>query len=156
VPHPLSAGLHTPEVVATGIAFPNDLTFAFGGKLLVTNPTGVNSQLLQVLDDGSTQVFASGFSFPVGIATFGNHVYVGNSGDGTIARVDSSGASSTFLSGFGGPNGPFGLSFDASGNLYFVVHGTGSVYEASTSAVTQLLGSVSPLGGVFTAATHTG
>jgi sugar lactone lactonase YvrE len=156
VRRPASAGPHTAEIVATGIPFPNDLTFAFGGKLLVTNPTGGNSQIVQVFDDGRTEVFASGFSFPVGIATSGPNVYVGNSGDGTISRVDRSGASSTFLSGFGGPHGPFGLSFDSPGNMYFVVHGTGGVYQASRNGATRILGSVSPLGGVFAAATHRG
>jgi sugar lactone lactonase YvrE len=153
---PSSTGIHTPEVVATGVAYPNDLTFAFGGKLLVTSPSSDRSPIVQVLNDGSTQVFASGFSYPVGIATSGPYAYIANGGDGTISRLDRNGVSSTFLSGFGGPHGPFGVSFDAAGNLYFVVHGTGSVYKADRNGATQILGAVSPFGGVFVAATQTG
>lgn len=148
------------EVYASGIPYPNDLAFAFRSapkkpgreRLFVTSPTSANSQVVEVLSDGTKQTFATGFSYPVGIAAFGDFIYVANSGDGTISRADHLGVRTTFLSGFGGPNGPFGLSFDAAGNLYFVVHGTGEVYRASPSGTTQRLGSVSAFGGVFVAA----
>lgn len=153
---PSSSGPHTAEMYVNGVQFPNDLTFAFGGRLLVTSPNSTRSPLLEVLSNKSLQTFACCFSFPIGIATFGNYVYVGNSGDGTISRVDSSGASSILVSGFGGPHGPFGLSFDSVGNLYFIVHGSGEIYKADPSGATQLIGSVTPFGGVFVAATPDG
>jgi sugar lactone lactonase YvrE len=156
IQNPSSPGPHAVELHATGIPFPNDLVFAFGERLFVTSPTGPNSQIVEVLTGGSLQTFASGFSFPVGIATFDGYLYVGNSGDGTISQVDTSGASVAFLSGFAGPHGPFGLSFDAAGNLYFVVHGSGAVYKADPGGTTALLGAVSGLGGVFAEATAGG
>jgi sugar lactone lactonase YvrE len=156
IQNPSAPGPHTAELYAAGIPFPNDLAFAFGERLFVTSPTGPNSEIVEVLAGGSPLPFASGFSFPVGIATWDSYLYVGNSGDGTISQVDSSGASVTFLSGFAGPHGPFGLSFDALGNLYFVVHGSGAVYKADSSGTTQLLGTVSALGGVFVEATAGG
>jgi hypothetical protein len=75
---------------------------------------------------------------------------VSNSGDGSISRINESGISSTFLGGFSTPHGPYGLSFDASGNMYFVDHGSGAIYSSDLIGNTQVLGSVSSLGGTFT------
>jgi sugar lactone lactonase YvrE len=163
VQDPASKKPRKAEVYATGITYPNDLTFAFPGKnkkktsrLLVTAPSSASSPIVEVRSDGSTGVFAQGFSYPVGIATSGDYVYVANSGDGTIRRMRADATTEVFVSGFGGPHGPFGLSFDGAGNLYFVVHGTGQVFRAYPDGSTTLLGAVAAFGGVFVAATQDG
>src|SRR5690242_4331575 len=76
IQNPSSSGAHTAEVYATGIPFPNDLTFAFGGRLLVTSPNSTTSLIVEVLSSKSLKTFACCFSYPIGIATFGNYVYV--------------------------------------------------------------------------------
>src|SRR5690348_11420791 len=60
---PSSPGPHSASVYVAGIPFPNDLTFAFGGRLFVTSSTSANSPVLEVLSDRSLQTFATGFSF---------------------------------------------------------------------------------------------
>ena len=153
---PFTAGLNSLDVYATGIAFPTGLTFGFGGRLFVASSTGPNSQVLEVLSDGSTQVFASGISYPVDLASFEDHLYVDGSGSGTVVRVDATGIVSPFLSGFSAPNGPFGISADGRGNFYFTDHGTGGVFRADMLGNTELLGTASPFGATFTGVSPSG
>lgn len=160
---PSSGKPRTAEVYATGIAKPDDLAFAFGkgkktsGKnayrLFVANGT---SSLVEVTPEGATTSFGAGFSFPVGVTAFGHDLYIGNSGDGTISRTDGNGVSSPYGPSFQGPNGVFGVTFDDIGNLYCVVHGTGQVYQIAPDGSSQLLGAVTPLGGVFVATPPSG
>jgi hypothetical protein len=160
---PSSSKPRVAEVYATGIPNPDDLAFAFGkgkktsGKnafrLFVANGT---SSLVEVSPDGTKTSFGAGFSFPIGVAVFGHDLYVGNSGDGTISRTDRNGVSSPYGPAFGGPNGVFGVTFDAVGNLYCVVHGTGQVYQVAPDGSSQLLGAVTPFGGVFVATPPSG
>ncbi|HZU35488.1 MAG TPA: hypothetical protein VFA18_06260 [Gemmataceae bacterium] len=138
------------SIVASGIFAATDLAFNNTGQLFVTSSTGGASPLLQVFSNGSTSVFASGFSFPTSVAAHGTNLFVTDSGDGTIRRVDSSGGVHDFLSGYGNGNGPYGASFDSLGDLFFTHHGTGQVYEADPSGGVQLLGTLSPLGATFT------
>lgn len=155
VSNPAAAGVHTPEVYATGIPLPTDLTFAFG-RLLVIWSNGPNSDVVDVTADGTVSVFSSGYSHPVAIASFADHIYVSNSGDGTIARTDASGTSTTFATVFGGSNGPVGAAFDATGNLYVMVHATGAVLKVDQSGSPVQIGQVTPYGGTFTAVTAQG
>lgn len=155
VANPSAAGEHTPEVYATGIPYPTDLTAAFG-RLLVTSSTGPSSDVIDVAVDGAISAFSTGYSYPVAITSFADHIYVSNSGDGTITRTDSSGASTTFASVFSGSNGPFGAAFDAAGNLYVVVHATGVVLKVDQSGTPAQIGQVTPYGGAYAAVTAEG
>ena len=156
IPAPFANSGNGFEVVASGIPFPTDVAFAFGGRLFVSSSTGPSSQILEVLGGGSTQVFASGFSFPTSIASFGNLLYVANSGDGTVSKVDSSGTITGFLAGFSAPDGPYGLSFDQSGNLYLINHETGAVFIVDSGGNAQQIGAVSAFSGGATTPTPNG
>lgn len=137
-------------VYATGLPYATDVAFTQDGRLFVTSSTGGSSNVYQVNTDGSLSVYASGFSFPTSIESWGNDLYVSNSGDGTISRIDTAGNISTFLSGFSAPHGPFGISFDESGNMYFTDHGTGNVYTSDLAGNVQYLGTITPLGAIYT------
>lgn len=149
VTQPLQSGINLFSIVATGIPFPDDLTFNPSGRLFVVAGT---SDIIEVLSDGSLSSYASGFSSPTCIASYGNDLFVCNSGSGSIAKVDSGGGISLYVSGFSTPNGPFGLSVDTSGALYFADHGTGQIYKSIQAGQADLIGSVSPFGAVFTVA----
>lgn len=150
VSSPFSSGTSTYSVYATGISYPTDVAFSSDGRLLVTSSTTSSSNVLQIAQDGSASVFATGFSYPTSIASYGNNLFVSNSGNGTISKVYLNGNVSGFLSGFSSPNGPYGNSFDPAGNLYFTDHGTGQIYRSDQSGNVQLLGAVSPFGATFT------
>lgn len=150
VDSPFSAGANGYSVYATGIAYPTDVAFTSDERLLVTSSTSSLSDVLQVDPDGSTSVFATGLSFPTSISAYGDDLFVANSGNGTISRLDLGGVASTFLSGFSSPYGPYGVSFDPAGNLYFTDHGTGGIYRSDQSGNVDLLGSVLSFGASFT------
>lgn len=137
-------------VYATGIPYVTDLAFTQDDRLFVTSSTSSISNVYQVNPDGSLSIFASGFSFPTSIESWGNDLYVCNSGDGTISKIDSAVNVSTFLSGFSAPNGPYGISFDDLGNMYFTDHGTGGVYTSDLVGNVEFLGTITPLGAEFT------
>lgn len=143
-------GQNTFNTYASGISYVTDLAITDNGRLFASSSSSSNSSVVEIYSDGSTSNYVSGFSYPTSIESLGNELFVSNSGNGTISRIDQFGASSTFLSGFSTPNGPFGISLDESGNLYFVDHGTGGVYSSDMSGNTTLLGSVSSFGGTFT------
>ena len=63
-------------------------------------------------EDGHVLPFVRGFSAPTAREAWNTNLYVTNSGDGTIARIDQQGAVTTFLSGLSVPNGPYGVSID--------------------------------------------
>jgi len=138
------------DVIATGLPFATDLAFTHDGRLFVTSSTGGNSNVYQVGTGGALSVYASGFSYPTSIESVGNDLYVSNSGDGTISKIDAIGNISTFLSGFSAPHGPFGISFDDSDNMYFTDHGTGNVYTSDLLGNVQYLGTIAPLGAIYT------
>lgn len=143
-------GTNSYQVFISGLQTVNDLTFSSDGSLFYDSSHVGSNFIYQADTDGNSSFFTSGFSFPTSIEAWGNNLYVTNSGDGTISTVDSSGNISTFLSGFSAPNGPFGLSFDSSGAMYFVDHGSGVVYSSDLLGNTVALGSVSRLGGTYT------
>ncbi len=147
---PSQPGTHSYEVVvATGISYPVDLTFNQEGRLFVTSDT---NNVVEVLPNGSTPIYSTGYSYPSGITSYGNTLFVSNSGNGTISKIDSLGNSSLFISGLSSPYGPYHASIDVLGNLYFVDHGTGRLYSSDQSGnITYLNNSVSPFGGTFTA-----
>ena len=135
---------------ATGFSYSDDLAFDTSGRLFVLSGTGAPRDLIQVFSNGTSSVYKTGFSYTVGLApTNDGGLVLGNSGDGTISLVSSSGAVSTYLSGFGGPNGPFGVSLDDAGNLYFVQHGTGQVFMSTPDKSVSLLATLTPFGPTF-------
>ncbi len=77
--------------------------------------------------------FASGFKNSVGLAfdSAGN-LYVGDTGNNTVAKVTPAGVVSTFATGF---DGPFALAFDAAGNLYVANSGNNTVSEVTPAGV---------------------
>jgi sugar lactone lactonase YvrE len=143
-------GNNSYDVYSSGLSYVTDLTFTDNGRLFATSSTNENSSILEIAPNGSASIFSSGYSFPTSLEALGNTLFVTNSGDGTISRVNESGIASTFLSGFSTPHGPFGISFNDDGTMYFVDHGTGIVYSADQAGNTQIWGSVSRLGGTYT------
>jgi len=61
---------------------------------------------------------------------------VANEFGGTISEVTPGGAVSTFASGF---NGPFGLAFDAAGNLFVANNGNGRISEVTPGGAVSTL-----------------
>ena len=148
---PWKSGIHSYEVVATtGISYPVDLAFNQDRRLFVTS--GI-SDVVEILPNGSVTPYSTGYSYPSGITSYGNTLFVSNSGNGTISKIDSLGNSSIFLSGLSSPSGPYHASIDIFGNLYFVDHATGLIYYSvdQFGNANYLNNSVSPFGGTFTA-----
>jgi serine/threonine-protein kinase len=146
------------QTYATGLSFPPDLTFDPLGRLLVISGGGATPNILQVFPGGTTSVFSSGpFSFPTGLkAASDGSIYVTNSGNGTISKVSSTGVAQTYLSGYSTPNGPFGVSVDNVGNVYFADHGTGRIFWADPGKTVSLLATLSPFGPAFSAVDNAG
>lgn len=63
-----------------------------------------NGTINQVTPNGTISTFATGFSFPVGLAfSTSGDLFAVNSGDNTVKRVTSGGNVSTFATGFNSP-----------------------------------------------------
>jgi len=132
--------------LATGFPYAKDVAFTQDGRFFMLSQNTV----YQVYSDGTRSVLATGFSYSTSLEAWGNDLYISNSGDGTISKIDSSGNVSTFLSGFSAPFGPYGISFDELGNMYFTDHGTGDVYTSDLLGNVQYLGTIAPLGAIYT------
>lgn len=141
---------NTYNIYSSGLSYITDLAFTSSGRLFAASSTSGSSSILEVASNGSTSIFSSGYSYPTSIESWGDDLYVSNSGDGTISKIDSTGVSSLFISGLSSPGGAMGISFDSSGNMFFVDHSTGNVYTSDLFGDLAILGSVSILGGVFT------
>jgi len=141
----------TVQTYATGFSFATDLAFDTSGRLFVLSQTGGGlKNVYEVFSDGTYNLYRSGFSASIGLEpTLDGGLLVGNSGNGTISAISSAGAVSTYLSGFGGPNGIFGVAQGATGNTYFVQHGTGGVYMSTPALSVSLLATLSPFGPTF-------
>jgi hypothetical protein len=137
-------------VVASGIPYANGITFNSSGQLFVASG---GQQAVYEVAGGTASVFAGTGpgSYPTSVAALGNALYVSNSGNGTISRIDSDGSVHPVLGGLSAPNGPFGISFDQTGTMHFIDHGSGGVYSYDLTNSPQLLYTVSSLGGTFTA-----
>jgi len=110
----------------------------------------MSSSVLEISSDGSSSIFSSGYSYPTSLESWGDNLFISGSGDGVISRIALDGSSEVFLAGYGGPGGPFGISFDAVGNMYFVEHGSGVVYMSDTDGNVSQAGNVSSSGGTYT------
>ena len=148
VTSPSSPGTQAATQYSSGYSNANGLTITDDGRLFVS--TG-NGDIHQVYSDGTSSIFSGGHSYPTSLDTYSNDLYITNSGDGTISKVDGATAmSSTVVSGLSAPNGPYGLSIDGTGTLYFTDHATGGVYSSDLSGSISLLGSLTPFGVGYT------
>lgn len=150
VQNPGSTGPHSYSVFAHSIRYPTDVTVDSDGNVYVASSTGSSSVIFRVAN-GSGTTIAGGLSYSTSIAAYDDAIFVANSGDGTISKVALDGTVTTYVSGFSAPDGPYGLSFDDSGNLIVVDHATGEVYEVAPDGSMTVIGIVSPYGGSFTA-----
>jgi hypothetical protein len=132
---------------ATGLYYSAGLAIGSSGRMFATSNS---SSVYEVFSNGSISLFSTGYSSPVDL-TFGKdgYLYISNAGDGTISRIDSSGIGSTYLSGFGGPNGPFGFDFDDSGNVYVVQHGPGYIWKVAPDKSKTLIADLPDFGPSF-------
>jgi sugar lactone lactonase YvrE len=153
---PSQPGVHSYEVVAAGIFYPQDVAFTQDGRMFLASSTGPNSSIFEVMSNGSMTVDSTGYSFPESMEAFGNTLFVSTGGDGTVSKIDSSGNGSVFLSGFGIPYGPTALSIDSTGKIYFIVHGTGQIFTSDQSGTTAYLNSITAFGSTFTAVSPSG
>lgn len=136
--------------VADGLQYITGLAFTDDGRFYAEHSGSTPGRIVEVFADGSYTTLASGFSFPTSMESWGNELFISNSGDGTISRVSQTGAVETFVSGLSTPNGAFGISFDSHGNMFFVDHATGVVFTADQSANLTALASISRFGGTYT------
>jgi hypothetical protein len=132
---------------ATGLDHSAGLAIDSSGRMFATSSS---SSVYEIFSDGSKSLFSTGYSFPVDL-TIGkdSYLYISNSGNGTISRIDSSGTGTTYLSGLGGPNGPFGFEFDASGNVYVAQHGNGYIWQVAPDQSKTLLADLPDFGSTF-------
>ncbi|MEN8166027.1 MAG: hypothetical protein ABFR65_00945 [Pseudomonadota bacterium] len=143
-----ASGQQTATLFSSGFSYANGLTVTDDGRLFVSTGLG---NIYQIYSDGTSSLFSSGYSYSTEIDSYSNDLFISNSGDGTISKVDgSTGIGSVFLSGFSTPNGPFGLSIGDDGMLYFSDHLTGSAFSSDQSGNVSLLGSFTPFGVGYT------
>lgn len=127
---------------ASGLTITND------GRLFVSTGYG---NIYQVLNDGTSTILSSGHSYSTSLASYNNDLFITNSGDGTISRVNSFTAeSSAVVSGLSAPNGPYGLSINDTGMLYFSDHATGNIYSSNLNGNLNLLGTLNSFGVGYT------
>jgi sugar lactone lactonase YvrE len=141
------------DTLVSGIPHLVDVAVGGSGGAYVAAGNGV---VYHVGEDGQALPFVHGFSAPTALEAWNTNLYVTNSGDGTIARIDQQGAVTTFLSGLSVPNGPYGVSIDGSGAMHFCDHATGAVYAADLAGNVTPLASVTPFGADFTLAAPDG
>ncbi len=128
----------TSTLISSGIFLFNnlhDITLGPDGNLYIANYTG-NNVLKMTLSPAITfQVFASGFSNPIGL-TFdpAGNMYVSNVATGNISKVSSTGTviSHTWATGF---TSPYNLVYSSSANKIYV-----SNYGANEVAAVSLAG----------------
>ena len=127
-----------------GVGRPFDVfgshTYAEEGSYTVSvsiHDVGGATSDITTFSAGAASTFASGLNAPNGLAfdSSGN-LYVANSGDGTVSKVDAEGEVSTFASGF---TDPVGLAFDTAGDLY-VSYGenAGAIGQVTPSGVVSV------------------
>jgi DNA-binding beta-propeller fold protein YncE len=89
--------------------------------------------------------FGTGFATATSIEVVEGDLFVTNSTPGTITRTTLGGTTTTLLSGL---IYPYGLSADGVGSIFFLEHGTGNIFQATTSGVSKTLLAVSTAFGV--------
>jgi len=134
-----AAGSNAFSTFATGIPFVTDV-ISIDGRVFATS--GSTGNLYEIETGGSTSIFATGLTNPTAITSIGSSLYVANSGAGTISEIDLAGNVSTYVSGYSAGNGPFGITSDAAGNLYFSEHISGDIFRVNTNSSIDLLGSL--------------
>ena len=130
------------QVVASGLWYSSALAVLPSGRIFA----GANNSYVYEIVGGAPQLFASGFSYITSMAVKGTDLYV--SGANGISKVSSIDASVTMV--LGDAVNPFGLSFDALGNMYFISHAPGEVYTYNFVDPPRRVATVTPYGGVYT------
>ena len=157
------------SAVSASLDYPTSLLSDPARNIYVTEP--ILSRVRRITPDGNINIFAgrgiqdytgdggqataATLGYPVGLAMdSGGNLYVSDSLTSVIRKIDRNGIISTIagtgtlgFGGDGGPatqarlNGPFGLDFDASGNLIFVDQFNNRVRMVSPSGtITTLAG----------------
>src|ERR1035437_861923 len=80
--------------------------------------------------------FAAYLSLPLRLAA--DTIYVSNYGDSTVTRVTADGQKQTYASGL---RLPYGLAFDARGNLLCASGQTNQIYSIATNGIVRAYGS---------------
>jgi len=129
----------TASTFVSGLTNPGGVAFDKDGNLYVTN-INLNT-ISKVTPGGSISTFVDstkGLNAPIGLAfdTNRNLLYVANEEAGTVSTVTLDGVVTTFASGF---LGPFGLTLDASGNLYVANwdHGGNSISQVTPAGIVR-------------------
>jgi predicted outer membrane repeat protein len=129
----------------SGLGSTKGLAFDASGNLYVANG-GINGGVIdKVTSQGTYSVFASGFTNAEGLAFYNGNLFVADLGTGDIDMVTPAGVVSTFASGL---FEPYGLTVDASGNLYVSSQHDNIIGAATVSEVTPT-GTVTSLASGF-------
>ena len=119
----------TRSTFASGLLTVAYLAFDGSGNLFATDG-GVTVFKFTPAGTRTTFAFGSGLSNAQGLALDGSgNIFVGNianSDSGTIFKFTTAGSRSTFAAGL---NGPIGLAFDASGNLFETDTFSGTIFK---------------------------
>jgi sugar lactone lactonase YvrE len=147
---------------AAGLNYQGHIAFDPAGNLYI--PDTYNNRVRKVTPSGTITTFAgtgfvgySGdggpasaatFQGPQGVAADGNgNVYIADTGNGVIRKVDSSGTITTFLTTLTASNGfavsaaAYGMNVDGSGNLY-AADGVFAVWKITPSGSTSIVAGV--------------
>src|SRR5438067_2037928 len=85
-----------------------------------------SSTIFKFTPAGTTSVFASALTGPVGLAFDGSgNLFEADYNSGTIFKFTPAGTKSTFASGL---SNPAGVAFDSSGNLFEADQGSGTIF----------------------------
>ena len=135
----------TLEVVASGLQWANGLAILPDGRKFVT----ANDYYVYEIDGyGNVTQLAGGISYHTSVAAKGESLYVTSSGDNRIVKVPVNGEPPT--NELSGVVNPFGISFDAVGNMYFISHAAGQLYTYNFNDQPQLIVSLAPYSGTYT------
>ena len=135
------------ETIAGPLNNPTDVARTPGGRLFVTE--SANGNLTEVFLDGTTSVLAGGFPTATSIEYTASGLLTTNSSPGTITITDLTGSTQTILSGI---TFPYGATVAASGTLFFIEFGSGTLFESDlTGSTPSVIGNASAFGAQFTA-----
>jgi len=129
------------DVLATGVANGDGLTFTQSGRLFADSAFGTVYEVA----GGTATPYATGFPNSVSLEGVGEDVFV--SGNGYIRRIAADSSVSDVLAVAGTA---YGLTFGADGLMYYILHETGAVYAYDLLNAPQQVAAVTPYGGTFT------
>ncbi|MFO1427394.1 MAG: hypothetical protein U1F11_10590 [Steroidobacteraceae bacterium] len=134
----------TLEVVASGMPYASGVVFSPTGRIFVV---GGNTNVYEIIG-GTATIFATGFSYVSSLAIKGNDLFV--SSESGIQQISTlTGQVSTAVANTISGN-PYGLSFDAVGNLYFLDHAAGQVWTYDFINAPRIIASIPSYSGTYT------